>query len=141
MTGTPPGPTRRTVDDLLDDARSRLVRLTPAQALAAHAAGAVLVDVRGDDQRRHHGCIPGAVRIARNVLEWRADPACDACDPRIAQLDAVLVIVCQQGYQSSLAASTLQDLGFARATDLDGGFEAWCAAGLPVEPATRSTTE
>jgi rhodanese-related sulfurtransferase len=138
MTETPRRPTRRTIDDLLDEARSRLVRLGPTQALAAQAAGALLVDVRGDDQRRQHGCIPGAIRIARNVLEWRADPACTACDPRIAYLDAVIVIVCQQGYQSSLAASTLQDLGFTRATDLDGGFEAWRAAGLPVELATQS---
>jgi rhodanese-related sulfurtransferase len=138
MTGMPPGPTRRTIDDLLDEARSRLVRLSPRQALAAQVAGAVLVDVRGDDQRRQHGCIPGAIPIARNVLEWRADPDCASCDARIAHLDAVIVIVCQQGYQSSLAAGTLQDLGFTHATDLDGGFEAWRAAGLPVEPATRA---
>ena len=123
----------RTVDDLLHAARARLARVTPAQALAAQSAGAVLVDVRGDDQIRDHGSIPGAVRIQRNVLEWRADPACEACDARIADHDLLLVIVCQQGYQSSLAAATLQDLGFTRATDLDGGFEAWAAAGLPVE--------
>ncbi len=128
------GRTRRvTIDDLLEEARSRLVRLRPIEALAAQRAGAVLVDVRGDDQRRDYGCIPGAIRIPRNVLEWRADPACPACDPRIAHLDAVIIVVCQQGYQSSLAASTLQQLGFSRATDLDGGFEAWRAAALPIE--------
>jgi rhodanese-related sulfurtransferase len=131
---TPRDAKRPTVEDLLETARARLVRLTPAQALAAQAAGAVLVDVRGDDQQREHGCIPGAIRIPRNVLEWRADPSCAACDPRVAQLEAVIVVVCQQGYQSSLAASTLQDLGFAHATDLDGGFEAWRAAALPIEP-------
>jgi rhodanese-related sulfurtransferase len=124
---------RRTVDDLLDAARARLARLTPEQALAAQAAGALLVDVRGDDQIRDHGSIPGAIRIPRNVLEWRADPACAACDPRIARLDAVLVIVCQQGYQSSLAASNLHELGLTGATDLEGGFEAWRAAGLPID--------
>jgi rhodanese-related sulfurtransferase len=123
---------RRTVDDLLAAARARLVRLTPAQAVEAQAAGALLVDIRGDHQIRDHGGIPGAIRIPRNVLEWRADPSCAACDPRIADLDAVLVIVCQQGYQSSLAASNLHDLGLTRATDLEGGFEAWRAAGLPI---------
>jgi rhodanese-related sulfurtransferase len=134
---TPRQPTRATVDDLLEEARSRLSRLTPSQALAAQAAGAILVDVRGDDQWRDGGCIPGAIRIPRNVLEWRADPACPACDSRIAQLDAVIVVICQQGYQSSLAAGTLQALGFTRATDLDGGFEAWRAAGLPIEAAAQ----
>ena len=126
-------PARRTVEDLLAEARARLVRLSPEEALAAQTSGAVLVDVRGDDQIREHGSIPGAIRIARNVLEWRADPSCPASDSRIADLDAALVIVCQQGYQSSLAAGNLQDLGFSRATDLDGGFEAWRAAGLPIE--------
>jgi rhodanese-related sulfurtransferase len=125
-------PARRTVAELLDDARARLLRLSPEQALAAQTAGAILVDVRGDDQIREHGSIPGAIRIERNVLEWRADPSCPASDSRIADLDAVLVIVCQQGYQSSLAAANLQELGFGRATDLDGGFEAWRAAGLPI---------
>jgi rhodanese-related sulfurtransferase len=125
----------RTVDELLADARARLVRLAPAQAAAAHAAGAVLVDIRGDDQRREHGCIPGAIQIPRNVLEWRADPACPARDPRIADPGALVVLVCQEGYQSSLAASSLHDLGLTRATDLVGGFEAWRDDGLPVEPA------
>jgi rhodanese-related sulfurtransferase len=130
---TPRQPKRCTIDDLLEEARSRLSRLSPSEALAAQAVGAILVDIRGDDQRREHGCIPGAIRVPRNVLEWRVDPACPACDPRIAQLDAVIVLVCQQGYQSSLAANTLQGLGFRHATDLDGGFEAWCAAGLPID--------
>jgi rhodanese-related sulfurtransferase len=126
--------TGRTVDDFLAQARARLVRLSPAEAFAAQGAGALLVDVRGDDQIRDHGWIPGAIRIPRNVLEWRADPSCPACDSRIARFDAVIIVVCQQGYQSSLAASNLHELGFANATDLDGGFEAWRAAGLPVEP-------
>jgi len=93
------------------------------------------VDVRGDDQIRDHGGIPGAIRIPRNVLEWRADPSSPACDPRIANPDTLVVIVCQQGYQSSLAASNLHELGLTRATDLAGGFEAWQAAGLPIERA------
>jgi rhodanese-related sulfurtransferase len=130
---TPRPPKRATIEDLLEEARSRLSRLTPSEALAAQAAGAILVDVRGDDQRREDGCIPGAIRIPRNVLEWRVDPSCPTRDPRIAHLDAVIILVCQQGYQSSLAASTLQELGFKHATDLDGGFEAWSAAGLPID--------
>jgi rhodanese-related sulfurtransferase len=125
----------RTVEELLAEARDRLVRLAPVQAAAPQAAGAVLVDIRGDDQIRDHGCIPGAIRIPRNVLEWRADPTCPACDSRIADLDAILVVVCQEGYQSSLAASNLHELGFTHATDLEGGFEAWRAEGLPIEAA------
>jgi rhodanese-related sulfurtransferase len=128
---------RLTVDDLLERARARLARLTAEESLAAQAAGAVLVDVRGDDQIREHGGIPGAVRIPRNVLEWRADPSSPSCDARIARLDAHLVIVCQQGYQSSLAAGNLQDLGLTHATDLIGGFEAWRDAGLPIEPPAK----
>ena len=123
----------RTVDELLHAARRHLVRLTPEQALAAQDTGALLLDIRGDDQIRDHGSIPGAVRIPRNVLEWRADPACVACDPRIADRGLLLIIVCQQGYQSSLAAANLHELGFTRATDLAGGFEAWAAAGLPID--------
>jgi rhodanese-related sulfurtransferase len=123
----------RSADDLLHAARGRLVRVTPEQALAAQNAGALLIDVRGDDQIRDHGSIPGAIRIPRNVLEWRADPTCAACDSRIADRALLLVIVCQQGYQSSLAAANLQEMGFTRATDLAGGFDAWVAAGLPVD--------
>jgi rhodanese-related sulfurtransferase len=127
-----------TVDELLTEARARFVRLAPAQAAAAQTAGAVLVDIRGDDQIRTHGCIPGAIRIPRNVLEWRADPTCPSCDARIADLDAIVVVVCQEGYQSSLAASNLHELGFKHATDLEGGFEAWRAEGLPIKAAAIS---
>jgi rhodanese-related sulfurtransferase len=126
-TGSP-----RTCEELLAEARSRFQRLGPAAAAAAQASGAVLVDIREDDQIRDSGSIPGAVRIPRNVLEWRADPASSACDARIAHRDLVLILVCQQGYQSSLAASSLHDLGFSRATDLEGGFEAWRSDGLPI---------
>jgi rhodanese-related sulfurtransferase len=126
---------RMTIDDLLAAARARLDRLSPAAAAEAAATGAaVLVDVRSEAQRARDGAIPGAVCHPRNVLEWRVDPASSHADPRLsADLDATLVIVCDEGYQSSLAAATLQDLGFARATDLVGGFQAWRAAGLPVE--------
>ena len=132
---------RLTVDELLQSARARLQRLTPEQAAAAQAGGgAVLVDVRGSEQRARDGALPGAVWHPRNVLEWRVDPTSEAADPRLsADLDALLVVVCHEGYQSSLAAATLQDLGFHRATDLEGGFAAWRAAGLPVRPAPPTT--
>jgi rhodanese-related sulfurtransferase len=128
---------RTTIDALLAAARARLDRLSPVDAASAASTGdALLVDVRSEAQRARDGAIPGAVWHPRNVLEWRVDPTSSHADPRLsANLDATLVIVCDEGYQSSLAAATLQDLGFAHATDLIGGFQAWRAAGLPVEPA------
>jgi rhodanese-related sulfurtransferase len=123
---------RRTVHDLLADARARLHRLEPEQAAHAMRAGAVLVDIRSQDVRDANGVVPGAVHAPRTVLEWRADPESDHCNPRIADPGAHLILMCSEGYSSSLAAATLQDLGFSRATDLTGGFEAWKAAGLPV---------
>ena len=125
---------RTTIDDLLERARARLDRLDPpAAARAVEHDGAVLVDVRSDSQRARDGTIPGAVFHPRNVLEWRVDPASSHADPELsADLDRTIVVVCDEGYQSSLAAATLQDLGFANATDLVGGFQAWRAAGLPV---------
>ena len=125
---------RQTIDDLLEAARSRLARVDAPQAAAAVDDGAVLVDIRTEAQRSRDGEIPGALRHPRNVLEWRADPASSAHDPALSgDLDRHVILVCHEGYASSLAAATLQDLGFARATDLDGGFEAWRDAGLPVE--------
>lgn len=127
---------RTTVDELVARARARLDRLEARVAAPLAARGeAVLVDIRGSEQRARDGAIPGAVTIARNVLEWRADPASQYRDPRIARPEARIVLVCHEGYQSSLAAATLQDLGLPHATDLAGGFLAWRAAGLPVEPA------
>ena len=130
---------RRTIEDLLADARARLDRLGPEEALAAQRAGATLVDVRSELQRARDGVIPGARFHPRNVLEWRVDPASGHGDPELDRgPDHHLVVVCNEGYQSSLAAATLQDLGFTRATDLAGGFQAWRDAGLPVEPAPPS---
>ncbi|HEY0643338.1 MAG TPA: rhodanese-like domain-containing protein [Nocardioides sp.] len=120
-----------TIDDLLAEARAGLVRLTPGEAMAAQREGAVLVDTRPEADRRAEGAIPGAVVIERTVLEWRLDPACEACLP-LASYDLHVVVVCNEGYSSSLAAATLQQLGVHRATDLVGGFRAWKAAGLPV---------
>ena len=121
----------RNVDALLAEARADLVRLTPEDAVRAQAAGAVLVDIRPEADRRAEGEIPGAVVIERTVLEWRLDPACEARLP-LASYDLHVVVVCNEGYSSSLAAATLQELGVRRATDLVGGFRAWKAAGLPT---------
>jgi rhodanese-related sulfurtransferase len=123
---------RTTIDELLDSARRGLDRLTPAAAAAAVRSGATLIDIRSDSQIARDGVVPDALVIARNVLEWRLDPASDSRDPRAPGLDELVILMCNEGYQSSLAAATLQELGFARATDLDGGFQAWRAAGLPV---------
>ena len=127
---------RTTVNELLTAARERLDRVDAHAALEAVEQGAVLVDIRSEGRRAAEGAIPGAVLCERNVLEWRVDPASGFGDARLdGDLDRQLILVCDEGYQSSLAASTLQDLGFSRATDLVGGFRAWKAAGLPVEAA------
>jgi rhodanese-related sulfurtransferase len=121
------------VDQLLARARARLDRVGPEEARAAMDHGAVLVDIRSDSQRARDGAVPGAVPIARNVLEWRCDPASPYRDERVSDPEQRLIVMCDEGYQSSLAAAALQELGHERATDLAGGFQAWRAAGLPVE--------
>jgi rhodanese-related sulfurtransferase len=103
------------------------------QAHAEHAAGAVLVDIRPAAQRAMEGEVPGAVVIERNVLEWRLDPHSDARLP-VADHALRVLVLCSEGYTSSLAAASLQDLGIRRATDVVGGFAAWRAAGLPTTP-------
>ncbi|HYI54448.1 MAG TPA: rhodanese-like domain-containing protein [Microlunatus sp.] len=120
----------RSIDDVLADARSRLVRVTAGQARQAHSArGAVLVDIRPAAQRAAEGELPEAVVIERNVLEWRFDPTCDA-RLSYAAYDLEVIVVCQEGYTSSLAAAALQELGIWRATDLIGGYAAWRDAGF-----------
>jgi rhodanese-related sulfurtransferase len=120
-----------TIDEILAAARSRLTRLSPGQAQQAVAHGAVLVDIRPAAQRLAEGEIPGAMIVERNVLEWRFDPASTARLPD-ASYDLYVIVFCSEGYTSSLAAASLQDLGVWRAADLDGGIRAWRAAGLPV---------
>jgi rhodanese-related sulfurtransferase len=115
---------RRSIDDVLTDARSRLDRLTPAEAVAARAAGAVVVDIRPAAQRAVQGGPDDVLVIERNVLEWRFDPQSDAALP-IADYDLQVVVLCQEGFTSSLAAAALQDLGLHRATDVAGGWKAW----------------
>jgi len=134
MITRPPG--ARTVDDLLAEARAHLKRLDPHEAYVATGDGALLVDIRPAAQRAAEGEIPGALIVERNVLEWRFDPASDARLP-VASYDLQVIVVCSEGYTSSLAAAALQELGVHRSTDLAGGFRAWEAAGLPVSDAAH----
>ncbi|MFY7069308.1 rhodanese-like domain-containing protein [Nocardiopsis changdeensis] len=120
------------VDRLLHGRRARLERLSPAEALAAQCAGALLVDTRPAVNRETEGEIPGALVIDRNVLEWRLDPTSPDRVPEADSADRHIVLFCNEGYASSLAAAQLQELGLSRATDLVGGFRAWRAQGLPV---------
>lgn len=120
----------RSVDDLLADARSHITRLTPVDAASATELGALLVDIRPEWQRAQIGEIPGAFVIERNHLEWRLHPESDARIPE-AQRGQRWIIVCTEGYASSLAAASLESLGVP-AADVDGGFIAWRDAGLPT---------
>jgi len=122
-----------TVDELLVEARSVLRRLTAREAYVQMGGGLRLVDIRSEAQRQVDGLIPGAVYVPRNVLEWRLDPACPHRDPELGRADVRVALICDGGYQSSLAAATLVRFGLAEATDVIGGFRAWRAAGLPVE--------
>ncbi len=125
-------PTPITVEDLLREARSTIVRLSPDEAAEAHRAGAQLIDIRPDEQRRRDGEIPGARVVARNVFEWRCDPRSEWRDPAVADLAHRLIVICDEGFQSSLTAAMLTRFGFTEAGDVIGGFQAWRAAGLPV---------
>ncbi|MGH3776705.1 MAG: rhodanese-like domain-containing protein [Pseudonocardiaceae bacterium] len=118
---------------MLAQARSRLQRLTPAQAHDALAAGALLVDIRPGWQRAAEGEVPGSLLVERNHLEWRFDPECDARLPQATGYDVQVIVLCSEGYTSSLAADSLRTLGLHRATDVIGGFQAWSAQGLPVQ--------
>jgi rhodanese-related sulfurtransferase len=128
----PTVPRPRTVDDLLAEARSRIVRVTPREAAARIADSALLVDIRPAAQRAREGEVPGALIVERNVLEWRFDPASEARLPEATGYDVEVIVLCSEGYTSSLAADALRSLGLHRATDVVGGFLAWAAAGLPT---------
>ena len=123
---------RQTIQQVLDAARRRLVRLTPAEAERASRAGAVVVDIRPAAQRAAEGELPGALVIERNVLEWRFDPSSEA-SLDIADHNLQVIVLCSEGYTSSLAAAALQDLGVHRATDVIGGYAAWRQSGLPAQ--------
>jgi len=139
VTSRPAG--ARSIDEILQAARGRLSRVTPAQAFAELDSGAVLIDIRPAAQRAAVGEIPGSVVIERNHLEWRLDPASSARLPWATGYDLRPIVVCMEGYTSSLAAAALQDLGFARATDVIGGYAAWQASGLPTARPDERTVQ
>jgi rhodanese-related sulfurtransferase len=119
---------------MLETARARIRRYEPAEVATAISDGALLIDLRCQEDRATEGSVEGAVVIPRTVLEWRVDPDSRWNDSRIADTDLTLILMCNDGYSSSLAAATLVDMGFADVGDLTGGFRAWRAAGLPVQP-------
>ncbi|MGC4896774.1 rhodanese-like domain-containing protein [Micromonospora sp. DT31] len=129
----------RGIDEILAAARARLRRLEPEQAHLRCRAGALLVDIRPAGQRAAQGTVPGALTVERNVLEWRFDPRCAARLPQAVDYDVPVIVLCQEGYTSSLAAAALKDLGLHRATDVIGGFAAWRIAGLPALGPTPPT--
>jgi rhodanese-related sulfurtransferase len=124
----------RSIDDVLAEARSRIHRYEPQAAAARVAAGALLVDTRPAIFRETEGTVPGALIVERNVLEWRFDPASDARLPEATGHDVEIIVLCNEGYGSSLAAESLRALGLVRSADVIGGFRAWAAAGLPTVP-------
>lgn len=122
------------VDELVERSRAGVHRPGPQEAYDARRGGALLVDIRPAAQRSAEGQIPGALVIERNVLEWRLDPTGSHRIPEATGYELPVIVLCSEGYASSLAAASLRELGLRRATDLDGGFVAWAAAGLPTEP-------
>jgi rhodanese-related sulfurtransferase len=123
---------RSAVDKLLDDARARLDRVAVVDLPREQEAGALVVDIRPLEQRRRDGDLPGALLIDRNVLEWRLDPTCPHRLPEATDPERRIILVCNEGFSSSLAAATLHDLGLPHATDLIGGYQAWLAANQPA---------
>ncbi len=118
---------RHSIEEILAEARAKLDRVEPARLAHEHASGALIVDIRPAEQRLRDGAIPGAIVIDRNVLEWRLDPSCEHHIDETVHYNTRIVIVCNEGYQSSLAAAQLRALGLHRATDLIGGFQALLA--------------
>jgi rhodanese-related sulfurtransferase len=126
------GVPRRTLADLLADAEARIVRYSPAEALRASEAGALIVDIRSDSDRARDGIVPGSLHLPRTVLEWRTDPDGRWRSPHVPPPEAPIILLCDHGYSTVLAAATLVDLGYAGAGHVVGGYSAWRAAGLPT---------
>jgi rhodanese-related sulfurtransferase len=127
------------LDEHLERVRAGLARISPREAYEAMQRGAYLVDTRPEFQRRRDGEIPGAIIVERNQLEWRLDPTSDAHIPEAVGEDVGWILVCDEGYASSLAAASLREIGLRCATDVIGGFQAWRAASLPVNAAGTVT--
>lgn len=124
-----------TIDEVLAASRAEVRRLSPEQTAAAKDRGALVIDTRTEVQRREQGELPNVLVIDRTVLEWRLDPSSPDRIPEATSYDVQVVVVCRQGYSSSLAAASLRTVGLSRATDMEGGVEAWVAAGLPLSTA------
>ncbi|MEU2392570.1 rhodanese-like domain-containing protein [Streptomyces sp. NPDC007369] len=131
MSGTPIG-----IDALLERVRSTYTRVTPREAYAEFLDGALLVDIRYQALRERDGLVPGALVVERNELEWRLDPQGSHRLPEAASYELRVIVFCNEGYASSLAAASLHTLGLRHATDLTGGFRSWKAAALPTTPPT-----
>ena len=130
------------IDQVLSAARARLQRLSPDKAYEAMLkTEATLVDIRPEGQRAIEGSIASALVVERNVLEWRFDPTSSARLPVATDHDIQVIVFCSEGYASSLAAISLQDLGLRRATDMIGGFQAWRATGLPIVPPNKADSD
>jgi rhodanese-related sulfurtransferase len=123
---------QRTLDELLAEARGKIERLEPAEAWSAAQDGALIVDTRSD---RSQGVVPGSLHVPLSVLKWRLAPDSAWRNPHAGSLETRLILICEHGESSSLAAASLLELGFTRAGDVVGGFEAWLGAGLPVTEA------
>jgi len=135
------GTARRTAAELLADARRLTARVDPGTAWAAAGAReALIVDIRSDDERRRDGIVPGSLHLPRTVLEWRIDPESGWSNRHVADTERRLILLCAHGWSSSLAAATLVDLGYRDAGDVEGGFEAWLASGLPTACAPEHPT-
>jgi rhodanese-related sulfurtransferase len=127
---------RRTLGEILEDARAKIERFAPTQAFTAARNGALIIDIRSEPNRDEHGIVPGSVHIPRTVLEWRVAPDSAWRNPHLGPPERQLIILCDHGCSSSLAAATLVDLGLD-ATDVIGGFEAWIKEGLPATAPRR----
>jgi rhodanese-related sulfurtransferase len=128
----------KSADALVDEARELIERVSAERAFESQRGGALLVDIRPAQQRAKYGEVPGALIIERNVLEWRLDPTGDHRLPEVTSHAQHVIVLCQQGYASSLAAASLAALGFERTGDVIGGFDAWAEAGLPTKPGPAS---
>jgi len=125
-----------TIHEQLANSRRRIDRMQPRDALKAQADGAWILDTRDEVDRLRDGVIPGSLHVPLSVLPWRVDPTAERTDERINDPNQHLVLVCNHGYSSSIAAAMLKDLGFTRVADITGGFVAWASEGLPVESVT-----
>jgi rhodanese-related sulfurtransferase len=132
--------TLTTVEELLAESREEIDRLSPAEAHQAAQNGDLLIDIRPVEQRQRDGLVPGAAIVDRNILEWRLDPGGKHRNPKLARRDRRIILICDEGYQSVLAAATLRRFGLD-SCDVIEGVQGWMAAGLPLEPTRAQSVE